>query len=562
MTTTENCELSTQNVFVETYRREFDFLKSARSVVEQICRAVNLESGFAVVPLRPDISESPEFAVDVREWSQQSRFVGDRVQDKEDVRRLFKAVVDSPEECGFVVLDRELQRCGALLLRGTESGDLEIKLAVAREEQINREAIAGMIRWANKVLWPTTIVVNASQANLDGLAECGFVKRVQDKLQYVDAVIPGKSLILTAGPSISAREVAYAHDAAATGWNGSWNSYLAKLEKEFAAFIGVKYALATSSCTGSLHMALQSLEIGEGDEVIVPEITWVATANAVRYVGATPVFADIDPASWCIDPQSIEDLITSRTKAIIPVHLYGNVANMTAVHSIARDHGLYVVEDAAPSIGATLEGRRTGSFGDFGCFSFQGAKLLVTGEGGMVVTDNEKLYSRIRKIADQGRVPGTFHIDEAGWKYKMSNVQAAIGLGQLQRVNELIEAKRRIHQWYVEGLEGVEGVSLNHETPGTSSIYWMTSILLDQSLPLTRAAVRRELLQRNVDSRDVFPPISQYPIWGTVSPAKPVANVIGSRGINLPSGVCLQHAEVAYICHAIREIVGQVVGSR
>jgi perosamine synthetase len=365
----------------------------------------------------------------------------------------------------------------------------------------------------------------------------------------------GEQMILTAGPSISAREASYALDAARHGWNDQWNKYLRRFEESFAAYIGVKHALALSSCTGALHVALLALGIRKGDEVIVPELTWVATANAVLYTGAIPIFADVEEDSWCLDADSVAAKVTSRTKAVLPVHLYGQPARMDRIMAVAKAHNLAVVEDAAPAIGAELRGKRTGSFGHFGCFSFQGAKLLVTGEGGMMVTNDTELYQRAYKIWDQGRVPGSFWIDDNGWKYKMSNVQAAVGLGQLERVEELVEAKRRIFCWYALGLRDVPHLRLNREVPGTRSIYWMSSIYLEESCPLSRDALRAELKKRNIDTRDVFPAISQYPIWPVKQAPQPRGARIGARAINLPSGVCLKREQVRYVCDTIRALL-------
>jgi perosamine synthetase len=366
----------------------------------------------------------------------------------------------------------------------------------------------------------------------------------------------GNTLISTAGPSISAKEAAYTFDAAATGWNSNWSKYLTKFEQSFASYVGAKYALATTSCTGALQISLMALDIGPGDEVIVPDMTWVATANAVRYVGATPIFADIEFDTWNVDAAKIEPLITPRTKAIVAVHLYGHPARMTRIVEIARQYNLKLVEDAAPAVGAEWEGRRCGSFGDFAAFSFQGAKLLVTGEGGMLVTSNDDLYQRALKIWDQGRDPSkVFWIDGEGVKFKMSNVQAALGLAQLERVDEQIEMKRRIARWYREGLEGVEGISLNREVPGARSIYWMSSIFLHDNVQIEREEVRKLLKDVNVDTRPVFPAISQYPIWPVRQAPQPVALLVGQRAINLPSGVCLKREEVDYVCDALRKIL-------
>jgi len=368
-------------------------------------------------------------------------------------------------------------------------------------------------------------------------------------------------LILTAGPFITAREVSYTLDAVRHGWNRRWNHYINRFEEAFARYIGVRHALTTSSCTGALHLALASLGIGPGDEVIVPEVTWVATANAVVYVGATPVFADIEPESWCLDPASFEACITKRTKAVIPVHLYGHPARMDRIMEIARAHGLHVVEDAAPAIGAEFRGRRVGAFGHFAAFSFQGAKLLVTGEGGMLVTNDSALFEKAHTISDQGRDPQkTFWISQHGLKYKMSNVQAALGLGQLEHLDEMIEKKRLVFSWYFENLMGVPGAQLRDELPWARSIHWMPCLLLEPNGRLSRDQLRAALHQRNIDSRPVFPAISQYPVWKHHLEPKPVARRIAEWGINLPGGVCLKRTHVKYICDSIKEILKHAAG--
>lgn len=384
---------------------------------------------------------------------------------------------------------------------------------------------------------------------------CGIDFVHQDCLLSDGEFVPSK-LILTAGPSISALEISYAYDAAKNGWNSEWSKYLTKFEKEFAKYVGVKYALATSSCTGALQIALMSLDIGPGDEVIVPDQTWVATANAVRYVGAIPVFADIELDTWNIDASSIETLITPKTKAVIVVHMYGHPARMSKILEVARKHGLKVVEDAAPAIGAEWQGKRCGSFGEFAAFSFQGAKLLVTGEGGMLVTNDDALYEKAKKVWDQGRNPSkVFWIDGDGVKFKMSNIQAALGLGQLERADELIEMKRRLFNWYEEGLADVPHIRLNKEVEGARSIYWMSSLFLDESAPIDRDELIKQLKARNIDTRPVFPAISQYPIWPRPQTPQPTALRVGFRAINLPSGVRLNKAEVMYVCRKIAELI-------
>ena len=229
---------------------------------------------------------------------------------------------------------------------------------------------------------------------------------------------------------------------------------------------------------------------------------------------------------------------------------------MTRLKEVADRYGLRLVEDAAPAIGAEWNGQRCGSFGDFAGFSFQGAKLLVTGEGGMLVTDDEELYQKALKIWDQGRNPSkVFWIDADGVKYKMSNVQAAVGLGQLQRTDALVEMKRRVFRWYEECLEDVPYVTLNKEVENARSIYWMSSIFLDESSPIQRDELIKALKEHNVDSRPVFPAISQYPIWPLKQEPKPTAFRIGKQAINLPSGVCLKREEVDYVCTTIKKLL-------
>jgi perosamine synthetase len=388
----------------------------------------------------------------------------------------------------------------------------------------------------------------------EALADAHFLRMVYAPDRAIDEA---PALISTAGPSISAREASYALDAAKAGWNKNWSGYLTRLERTFCDYLGVDHALATSSGTGALHLALAALGIGPGDEVIVPDLTWVASGNAVVYAGGTPVFVDVEPDTWCMDSEAFEAAITPRTKAVIPVHLYGHPADMDRIVAIARKHNLFIVEDAAPAIGAECRGRKVGTFGDFAAFSFQGAKLVVSGEGGMLVANDENLFERAQLLWDQGRDPNrTFWINQVGLKYKMANVQAAIGLGQMERVDELIEAKRLVASWYAEGLDGVPHVRLFEEAEWARGIAWMSSLILDESAPPSREEFRAALKARNIDTRPVFPAISQYPIWKRPQEPRPTAKWIGDRGVNLPSGACLKREQVEYVCRCIREVLG------
>jgi perosamine synthetase len=364
-----------------------------------------------------------------------------------------------------------------------------------------------------------------------------------------------EKMILTAGPSITAKEKQYVADAVANGWNENWNSYLNRFENSFAKYLGAELSMSTSSCTGAMHLILLALGIGKGDEVIVPELTWVATASVVKYTGASPVFVDVDKDTWTIDPEKIRLAITPKTKAIMPVHLYGHPAKMDDIMNIAKEYNLLVIEDAAPAIGAECIGKKVGSFGNAAAYSFQGAKMLVTGEGGMLTTNDSELFAKIQQLGDHGRSRDpekTFWIDKLGYKYKMSNIQAALGLAQLERVNELIDKKREIFGWYFERLKDIKGLKLNKEASWAKSIYWMSSIYLQTEFSVSRDELRQKLKEDMIDTRPVFPTISKYPMWKSDC-QNPVAEHIGNNAINLPSGHNLTEEQIDYICKCIRK---------
>jgi len=362
-------------------------------------------------------------------------------------------------------------------------------------------------------------------------------------------------MILTAGPSITEKEISYVNDAVRNGWNANWNGYITKLENAFREKFNVKHALLTSSCTGAMHMAIRALGVGPGDEVIVPELTWVATASVVNYVGATPVFVDVDEATWTMDVDSFESAITPSTKAVMPVHLYGHPARMDEIMDIARTNNLKVLEDAAPAIGATSEGSYCGTFGDAAAFSFQGAKMMVSGEGGILLTSDDALFEEIKQFSEHGRSKdpnNTFWIETVGYKYKMSNIQAALGLAQFERIDELIDRKRLIFSWYEELLAGISGLRLNKEADWAKSIYWMTSIYLEQDFNTSRDELMGLMKQDGIDTRPVFPTISKYPMWHSDC-VNDNAIKISQNSINLPSGHDLTKEEVEQVCNSIKK---------
>ena len=287
--------------------------------------------------------------------------------------------------------------------------------------------------------------------------------------------------IPVSGPSITQKEIDYVTDAITNAWYSNANIYNDRFEKAFTEYLGVKYAIALPSCTSAIHLSLLALGVKAGDEVIVPDVTWIASAAPIDYVGATPVFADIDPKTWCLSASSLESYITPKTKAIIPVDLYGGMPDMTAILEIANRYQIPIIEDAAEAIGSEFNGRKAGSFGDTGVFSFHGSKTLTTGEGGMLVTNREDIYQRVLFLRDHGRKPGDklFFNTEVGYKYKMSSMQAALGLAQLERIEELVDRKRQIFSWYQSELDSISGLTINYEPDNVKNTYWMVTAIFD-----------------------------------------------------------------------------------
>lgn len=367
--------------------------------------------------------------------------------------------------------------------------------------------------------------------------------------------------IPVAGPWITEKEIQYVTDAVANAWYGNANTYHERFEKKFAEYIGVKYAMALPSCTSAIHLALLALGIGRGDEVIVPDCTWIASAAPVTYVGAETVFADIDPATWCISAESFEACITPRTKAVIPVDLYGSMPDMDSLRKIARKHNIAIIEDAAEAIGSEYLGKRSGSFGDVGVFSFHGSKTLTTGEGGMFLTNREDLFSQAQVLRDHGRQPGDrmFFNTEVAYKYKMSSMQAALGLAQLERIDELIERKRQQFEWYKQELAGLDGVTLNAEPPETRNAFWMVTVVLDPKFGLNKTQIMEKLSAVGIDTRPFFHPLSSIPAYEGSNQAflarerNKVAYRISPYAINLPSALVLGRDEIRTVCDKLKE---------
>lgn len=356
-------------------------------------------------------------------------------------------------------------------------------------------------------------------------------------------------------PSITQKEIDYVTSAVKSGWVSSIGEYINKFETAFAQFVGVKHALAVSNGTTALHLALVSLGIKAGDEVIVPDLTFVSTANAVAYTGAKPVMVDVDSDTWCIDPVSIEKAVTGKTKAIIPVHLYGHPANMDEVNAIAQHHDLYVIEDAAEAHGAEYKNKKTGSIGDVGCFSFYGNKIITTGEGGMITTNDRAFYEKARFLCDQAmsKEKKYWH-PEIGYNYRMTNLQAALGLAQLERIGELIEKKIQVFKWYSEFLGGIEGIRLNSQKEWAKNVYWMICLVLEKDFGVARNIFMAKLKAVGIDSRPFFYPMSELPMYGSKC-INPIAYRLSQEGLNLPSSANLTRDQVLFICRQVKEIL-------
>jgi len=353
-------------------------------------------------------------------------------------------------------------------------------------------------------------------------------------------------------PSLGGNELKYVSDCIATSWISSQGSYVTQFEQAFAKFHDVPKALTVSNGTTALHLALAGLGIGPGDEVIVPDLTFAASANVVIHCGAKPVLADVDPRTWTLDPADFARKITPRTKAVMPVHLYGHPCDMDPIMEIARQHKLFVVEDCAESLGAKYKGRLCGTFGDAGCFSFFANKVITTGEGGMVFTRDAALHQRMNVLRDHGMEKGRryWHV-YPGFNYRMTNIQAAIGLAQMERIDFFLTRHREIARHYAERLRGLPGIVLPPEEPWAENIYWLYSILVDEEKAgVSRDQLVRELASEGVETRNLFYPLHTMPPYPQEG-AFPHSVHISARGVSLPTSKDLEPEQIDRVCDAI-----------
>jgi perosamine synthetase len=359
-------------------------------------------------------------------------------------------------------------------------------------------------------------------------------------------------------PSISELEISYVNDAIRNGWGEKCYDYIKRFESTFAKYLHIEYALATASCSGAIHLALASLGIGEGDEVIVPETTWVATTSPVLYLGAKPVFVDIEPDTWCINPQKIREAITPKTKAIMVVHLYGNIAKMNEIMQIAKEHNLYMIEDAAEALGSIYQGKKVGTIGDIAVFSFHGTKTMTTGEGGMLVTNNPELIGKARMLNDHGRVAGEpkmFFPHHLGYKYKISNLQAALGLAQTERLDELVAHKIWVFQTYKKYLGDLACLQWNAEPKDTQNCFWLPTIVFDKDLQVDMPKLLAIFKENNIDTRTFFYPLSSLPFLQKVE-SNVVAYDLCERAVNLPSYFELKEEQIKHVADCVRRFLG------
>lgn len=373
----------------------------------------------------------------------------------------------------------------------------------------------------------------------------------------VDLAVFDKRMHLpVAEPYFDEKELKYVNDCVISGWVSSTGKYIKIFERQFADFIGSGHAVSCSNGTSALHLALKAFDIGPGDEVIVPALTFIATANSVTHSGATPVFVDSEPETWNMSPVLLEKLITSKTKAIIPVHLYGHPADMDPILQIARKHKLIVIEDAAEAHGALYKGKKVGGLGDAGVFSFFGNKVITTGEGGMVVINDEIISKKISLLRDHGMDRGTSYLHTIlGFNYRMTNLQAALGVAQMEKIKRIIARKISIAENYNRLLRNLPGLTLPYEAPWARHIYWLYTALFDENITkIQRDDIIKELKENRIDARPAFIPMHKQPIYKHEG-KYPVAESISCQGICLPSYVNIREEDQVRISNTIQEII-------
>jgi perosamine synthetase len=379
--------------------------------------------------------------------------------------------------------------------------------------------------------------------------------KLSKRKQFIEDIQEECKMIPVSEPDISEKEIEYVDDAVRSGWVSSHGKYIDEFEDKFSEFIGTDYGLTVTNGTAAIHLAVSAIGIKEGDEVIVPDLTFISPVNAVLYNNARPVICDVEKDSWCIDTSKIEELITEHTKAIIAVHLYGNSSNMDELLKIKKKYNLYLIEDTAESLGTEYKNRKLGSFGDIGCFSFYGNKTMTTGEGGFCTTDNKELYERMLLLRDHGMTSKKRYWHEfIGYNYRMTNMQAALGMAQLERLNYFIKRKREIADEYNKLLNGY--VTTHPAGKDYNSTYWLYSILMEDEKQ--RDGLMEYLYKNGIDTRRFFYPVHAMPPYSKFGNGNyPVSVKLAETGINLPSSVRLTNEEIKYISGKIYDFLSR-----
>lgn len=359
-------------------------------------------------------------------------------------------------------------------------------------------------------------------------------------------------------PNLGEEEKKYLIEAVDTNYVSTIGPFVGRFEKIFAETINVPEAVSLQSGTAALHMALHELDICEGDEVIVPALTFIASVNPIIYVRATPVFVDVDPVTWNIDPEEMEKAITPRTRAVIITHLYGNPCDMDSIMNIAEKHGIHVIEDSTESLGATYEDSFTGAFGEYGCFSFNGNKIITTGGGGMITGKNRESLKRIRHLINQARDKSRgYYCTDVGFNYRMTNIEAALGLAQIAKLKGFLEKKRMYHKIYEEELGGIPGVNLQKEPEGAESSFWLNCLAFEK--PVDVEEIRKQLKERNIQSRLLFPPLIDLPPYEKYNDKDfTISRKLFQRGLCLPGSTLNSEEDIRRVCSVFKEICGQM----
>jgi perosamine synthetase len=367
---------------------------------------------------------------------------------------------------------------------------------------------------------------------------------------------PRRAIIPVCEPTLGGNELKYVTQAIETNWISSAGSFIRDFEASFAEACGVKYGIACANGTVAMHLALATLGLEPGDEVIIPTFTMIATANAVTYCGATPVLVDMEPDYWQMDINQVADKITARTKAIVPVHIYGHPTDIDPLMELAQRYGLTVVEDSAEAHGAEYKGRRCGGLGDAAGFSFYGNKIITTGEGGMVTTDNRDIARLAWNLRDHAfSTERHFWHKFVGFNYRMTNLQAAVGLAQVEQLDHFVEQRRRNAAEYTARLRGIPGITTPPEAPWAKNVYWMYGILVDEKeYGMSRDQLRKVLADHGIETRTFFIPMHCQPVYWQAFKGQryPVAEGLCQNGFYLPSASSLSLAEIEYITGVIR----------